>query len=379
MEGPRPLRPEELPQLVALCNAVFRADGGDMGREFAYYLNRDNAPRLRVVAEGGQLLAHCGYRKHDVLMLGTRVTVGCVGAVCTRADAQGKGLGTRLFLDCLAAMRGDGVDFALISGGRGLYTRNGAGAVGRAREFSFRAGTAAGWRSGVSVAQAAPGDAPALAALYRAEPVRFLRAPSEWADILAGRWCMNRPARLFCIRRGGELVAYAAARLPAMKDAPGTAMLLGEYAGCRSAVAEALPAMAAACELPALTVHVPARDAALGAELAARGLEAKAAPGIGGTVKLVNLPQLLGRTAELLLERAGARAGKLSAKEPGPGRTAFCLDAECLELAEADALRVVFGTPGRTEKALLEGRGELGRLLGAALPLELPWYGYNYV
>ncbi len=379
MDGPRALKPEELPALVGLCNAVFRAEGGDMGREFAYYLNKENASRLRVFVEGGEVLAHCGYRKFDALVFGARVSVGCIGAVCTRADRQGQGLGTKLLADCLAAMRSEGVDFAMISGGRGLYTRNGAVAAGRGRDFTFQAGAAAGWGGGVSVSPAVAGDAPALAAIHRAEPVRFVRAPAEWADIVSGRWCMNRAARLYAIRRSGELVAYAAVRLPGRDDASEGAMLLGEFAGCRRSIVEALPALAAAGGLASLTVHAASWDSALGAELAARGLEAQAVPGIGGTVKLVNLPQLLGRAANLMVERCGARAAKLSAKELGSGRLALCLDAECLELAEADAARVVFGTPGRTEKALLEGRGESGRLLGAALPLELPWYGYNYI
>jgi predicted N-acetyltransferase YhbS len=379
VDGPRALKPEELPALVALCNGVFRAGGGDMGREFAYYLNKDNAPRLRVCADGGALLAHCGYRKFDALVFGARVSVGCIGAVCTRADAQGKGLGTKLLYDCLSTMRAEGVDFAMISGGRGLYTRNGAVAAGRGREFVFRSGSAREWSSDVAAAPAVPADAPALAALYRAEPVRFVRAPAEWADIVAGRWCMNRPAKLLAIRRGGELVAYAAVRLPAMKDAPGATMLLGEFAGCRRSLAAALPALAAAGELESLAVHVASWDVGLGAELAARGLESKVVPGIGGTVKLVNLPQLLGRVAELMVERCGSRGARPSAKELGAGRAALCLDAECLELSEADAARAVFGTPERSEKAVLEGRGELGRLFGAALPLELPWYGYNYI
>jgi len=378
MEGPRALKPEELPALVRLCNLVFRADGGDMGREFAYYLNRNNANRLRVFTEGGEVLAHCGYRRYDAAIFGVRVVIACIGAVATHPERRGQGLATRLFADCVAAMRAEGADFAMISGGRDLYSRNAAVAAGRDREFLFRAGATGAARSGVTVGQAGPADAPGLAALYRAEAVRFLRPPGDWADILAGRPCMNRPAKLLVLRRGGQLVAYVAARLPARKDPPGAAQLLGEFAGCRRTLVEALPAVAAAGTLPALSIHVAGWDSTLAAELSARGLESVAAPGIGGTVKLVNLPQLLARLEVLMVERAGARAGKVVAKESG-GKLAFCLDAERLELAEADACRVVFGAPDGSEKTLLEGRGELGRVLGAALPLELPWYGYDYI
>ncbi len=378
MEGPRALAPGELDSLVALANRVFRADGGDMGTEFAYYLSAKNAPRLRVFVESGEVIAHSGYRLHDVLIYGTKVRVGCIGAVCTHPDRRGKGLGTKLFQDCIAAMRAEGADFAMISGGRGLYTRNAAVGAGRDTEFSFRADPAGGWESDVEVAPAGARDAASLAALYRAEPVRFLRPPAEWADIVAGRPCMNRPARLLAIRRAGALVAYAAVRASQPDRDGDRGTHLGEFAGCRPALAAALPRLAELGEGPALAVHVSAGDAPLAAELAARGLEPRTVPATGGTVKLVNLPQLGGHLRDLLVERAGERAGRVEFKEAGEG-LAVSLDAERLELDEADACRLVFGAKDGSERKLIKGRGELGKVLGAALPVELPWYGYNYV
>ncbi len=377
MEGPRALAPGELDSLVALTNLVFRPEGGDMAAEFAYYLNERNAPHLRVYVEDGEVLAHCGYRLSDVLIFGAKVRVGCIGAVCTHPDRRGEGLGTQLFVDCLEAMKAEGADFAMISGGRGLYTRLEAVNVGRDTEFTFRADPVGDWEADVEVAPAAARDAAGLAALYRAEPIRFLRPPAEWADIVAGRWCMNRPARLFSIRRAGGLVAYAAVRAtkPERDGEKGTH--LGEFAGCRRALSSALPRLAAMGECPALIVHVYAGDAALATELGARGLEPSAAPASSGTVKLVNLPQLGERIKSLLVERAGERAERLEFKQAGD-KLAVSLDAERLELSEADACRLVFGAKDSSERKLIEGRGELGKVLGAALPIELPWYGYNY-
>jgi predicted N-acetyltransferase YhbS len=380
VEGPRALRPEELGSLVRLANRVFRPQGGDMGAEFAYFLNAANAARLRVFVEKGEVLAHSGYRLQDASVFGCRLRIACLGAVCTSPDFRGKGLATRLFHDGLAAMRAEGVDLAMISGGRGLYTRNAAVPAATCRQASFEAASAGSWaQDNVEVTPAAPADAPRLAALYRAEPVRFLRPPADWAGILAGRWCMNRPARLLAIRRGGEIVAYAAARAPKGAEAdPAGGTLLGEFAGCRRALVSALPRLAELGGCRALLVPVPLWDAPLAAELAARNLVPGPANAASGTVKLVNFPQLMLRLGELFVERAGPRFGEVRFAESA-GRAALSLDAERLELAEADACRAVFGTPARTETALLEGRGELGRLLLAALPAEIPWYGYNYV
>jgi hypothetical protein len=325
------------------------------------------------------VVAHSGYRVQDASIFGCTLRVACIGAVCTAPDFRGKGLATRLFHDSLAAMRAEGADLLMISGGRGLYTRNGAVPAATSRQATFDPAAFPSWDSDAEVAPATAADAPRLAALYRAEPVRFLRPPAEWAGILAGRWCMNRPARLLAIRRGGEMVAYAAARAPKGAEAdPAGGTLLGEFAGCRRSLASVLPRLAELAGCARLLVPVALWDAPLAAELGARGLIPGPANASSGTVKLVNFPRLMDRLRELLVERAGPRARDLRFAE-AEGKPTFALDAERLTLAESDACRAVFGTPARTETGLLEGRGELGRLLLAALPVEIPWYGYNYV
>lgn len=376
MEGPRALDAAELDSLVRLCNLAFRPDGGDIGAEFAYFINESNRARLRVFVADGEVVAHCGYRLCGASILGARVTVGCVGAVCTHPEHRGQGLATQLFADCIAAMKSEGADFAMISGGRGLYTRSGAVTAGRARRFRAESGPAAG--EGLQVAPVAHGEASALAAIYRNEPVRFLRPPSEWADIVAGRPCMNRAARLWAIRRGGEVVAYAATREPWNDEERAKGMFLGEYAGCRRSLAAVLPELAERSGLPALEVDVRAWDGPLTAELDARGLAGEPVAGIGGTAKLVNFPQLMARLKDLLVERAGPRAARLEFGE-ADGKPTASLGAERLELDEGEACSAVFGTLEGSERGLLEGRGELGKVLGAALPVELPWYGYSYV
>jgi GNAT superfamily N-acetyltransferase len=348
-----------------------------MGAEFAYFLNRENAPRLRVFVDGGEVIAHCGYRLSDGIVFGAKLRVGCVGAVCTHPDRRGAGLGTRLFLDAVDSMRAEGADLVLISGGRGLYTRNGAVGAADRRYFTFKLEAAGDWKSDAEVGPPCPADGSVLAALYRREPVRFLRPPSEWADILAGRWCMNRPARLLVVRRRGQLVAYAAVRAPKGADHEPEGTFLGEYAGCRHALACALPRLAELGESPDIRLAVPEWDSPLAAELTARGLRGLALSG-HRTVKLVNFPQLLDRLRDLMVERAGPRAARLAAAA-GNGKVSISLDAERLELSEVQACRMVFGGESGPDREMLQGRGELGKVLGAALPVEMPWYGYNYV
>ncbi len=376
MEGPRALQVEELDSLVRLCNLSFRPDGGEMAAEFAYFINEANRSRLRAFVEDGEVVSHCGYRRHQASIFGARVTVACLGAVCTHPDYRGKGLATKVLADCIAAMRSEGIDFAMISGRRGLYGRSGAVAAGCALSYRVAAGPARS--EGIDISPAALGEAAMLAAIYRNEPARFLRPPSEWADIVAGRTCMNRAAKLWAIRRDGKLVAYAATRAPENEGERAKGMFLGEYAGCRRTLAAVMPELAGRGAVPTLEVNVRNWDVSLQAEMSAAGLTGEPTPGIGGTVKLVNLPQLMDSLRDLLVEQAGPRAAKLKFEEAGD-KMVISLGAERLELGEADACRAVFGTLEASERGLIEDRGELGKVLGAALPVELPWYGYNYV
>jgi Acetyltransferase (GNAT) domain len=347
-----------------------------MGAEFGYFLSKANAKRLRVFVEQGQVVAHCGFRTSDTLVFGARIRVGCIGAVCTHPDQRGQGLATRLFFDSLEAMKSEGVSLAMISGSRGLYTRNGAVNPACKRDFVFDSAKVENWVSDVDVQSASAADAAPLAALYRREPVRFMRPPSEWADILGGRWCMNRPARPFAIRRNGELVAYAAVRNTRGPEKEEHGTLLGEFTGCRQSLAAALPRLAELGDCPVLIVPAASWDAPLAAELSCRGLTAGELSGFR-TVKLVDFPKLMDGMRELFVERAGPRAAGLKATETD-GKLAVALDAERLELSETDACRMVFGGESGPDSTMLQGRGELGKVLSAALPVETPWYGYNY-
>lgn len=379
MDGPRALRPAEVPALLRLCNLVFRSRGGDMGAEFDYYLNRRTAAagHLRVMAHRGSPVAHCGYQLCEASVFGARLSLALVGAVCTHPDHRGKGLGTRLLRDCYRQMRREGADVCLISGGRGLYRRNGAIAAGRYLGCIVSPGGVAG---DCRPAPARPADAPALAALYRAEPVRWLRSPADWREILAGRWCMNRPTKLWTVRRLGRPVAYAALRKPSGPARPGVPPLaVGEFAGCRRALAAALPAMVRRSGFGPAQLKVQEWDAPLLAELAARGLGRPKPVGEGGrTVRLVNPRRLLERLRPVLVERAGPAAGGLRAAAAGR-KVRLALGRRSLELSGEDACALLFGTVEGAERRLLAGRGELSSVLAAALPVELPWYGFNYV
>ena len=57
MEGPRGLRPGELPSLRGLTDVVFRPN---MPEQYPHLFNEENFENLRVVLDDGRCVAHVG-------------------------------------------------------------------------------------------------------------------------------------------------------------------------------------------------------------------------------------------------------------------------------------------------------------------------------
>lgn len=362
-----PCRPTELPQLQELANRVFRPEGGDMAREYPLLLSPENAEHLRVARVDGRIVAHAGLCLREVSLMGARVRVVSVGAVCTDPAYRGHGLASLLMEDASAHARKCGVGLMLISGGRGLYRRLGY----------VRAGSFPCWRvpaappaaqTGLELRRGGPDDLPALARLYQAEPVRFCRPRRDWESVLGAGMLMNQPAELWLALRNGSAVAYAAVQRPRGAEAP---VRVFEAAGDRSA----LPALAGAA---AHSAGSASAEVVLGGAHAAdrpAGMDRTEIP-FPGTVGVTDPGLVLSAVAFLLRERAGETVHLLP-----EGRGAVLrAGGESVRLAGMDALTLLlFG-------AITEDAARLPPLpIGAqaaldnVLPLPLPWYGYNYV
>ena len=131
MEGPRPVKPGELPSLTRLADTIF-ADGeeGLMLASFPLLFDESNFENLFVFAKRGRIVSHVGMAQRWACLAGCTVRVACIGAVGTYEEHRGKGLATSLFEAACGKALSDGVDLMMISGGRGLYLRAGAAEVG---------------------------------------------------------------------------------------------------------------------------------------------------------------------------------------------------------------------------------------------------------
>lgn len=141
MEGPRPLRAEELPSLVRFMNRMYHAGlPQDIGEEFPHVLSEANVGRLIVISEDGDIVSHVGMAAEHISFEGVPLALALVGLVATAVECRGKGYATRCLDFALDQAAREGNDLAWISGGRGLYTSRGSAAAGREWVFTVAGG-----------------------------------------------------------------------------------------------------------------------------------------------------------------------------------------------------------------------------------------------
>ena len=387
-DGPRPLRADEFEQLYDLLAAAFHSS---RSREHSgsWVVNEGNRANLRVVVEDGKVVTHAGMAYHPASLAGCQVKVTCVGGVATFAEYRGRGFASLAFQDCCDKAAADGVDVMLISGGRGLYTRVGCRRVGTDLDFTITPENVERVRATAEPVEVAPVDvdrAAELSALYRLEPVRFLRPLEEWELALQSKSAMARGTDFWGVFRGGALLAYVFVNPPSAlrRDAGREARArVVEHAGDRAVIVAALPWLLDHYAAQRLTIYVQPSDPLLRQRLSGLGI-AGTLTDTWGTVRVINFCQLMERCRPLLAERLGlklARELRFAMDErPGSALGGFAIHhgAESVQIADLATLaQYLFGVPGG-EPTVPAGSPALAAALGAALPLPTLWYGISY-
>ncbi len=322
------------------------------------------------MTSGGKPVSHIKVVYNHLLIHGARVKVASIGGVCTHPEFRGRGAATALLDRCMAEATEAGATVLIISGGRGLYRR--AQAVDAGRTFRARISPDSIGRAdgACTIRPATPDDWGVVARLYQQEPVRFVRS----ADFVASVVSHRHHGRLWIVEStAGDVLAYVTLGRDwgERHDAP--RRLVGEYAGSRAALVQALPAIIEASELELITFDFPADDRELAYLFAREGVGMKPSTIKDHTMRLLNLPELMRRLkpyTEARLARSDAR--KLSFRQ-GEECVFGCGSEEArFDVGRATAL--VLGGPEASRVG-----GELGRLLSSIYPIPLPLPGMNYV
>ena len=372
--GVRSVRRDEIGRLRQLLDNVFFEGLADIQ---PHAFNDDNMHNLRVVVENGEVVSHIGTIRRNISIMGCTLRVASLGGVATYEAHRGKGHATALLQDTMRHCRKDGVDYIMVSGYRNMYHRYGCRYVGRDWIYHIASERANDFDdTDWTITQASKADVETIGAIYRREPVRWLRPPSDIAFGIDG-WVQNRPAKTYLIHRDDQPVAFGVIQQARERDA-GQVYLL-DYAGERSAIVGALGKFIDNQHLNRLSVHVKRFDTVLRGLLKARGLPGEPA-NLPGTTMIIHFEQLLEKMRPYFVERIGEHAARgLVFREVGDEYHIYYGGDRVVAESRGAAAQLIFGTLEGTESAMLDAGGRAGEILRACLPIPGVWYGVNHL
>lgn len=373
---------QEFDSLCTLVNTVFRSGGdGRMEEQYPLLFASENYDDLYVMVDDGVVVSHVGALMRDISVLGCRMSTMSIGAVATYASHRGQGLATRLMEEAVRkAVERDAV-LMPISGGRGLYTRLGAKRLGRYALFSVPRGTLTAGEGAAAgetdICRAEAEDLHEMTRLYAEEPSRYVRSTADLRMAVDAAWICDRDGETVVIREEGRLVAYAGIqkRRPDREGEARTARL-AEIAGSRSALLRALPCLYDRYGVDHLEIVTTASDIELACLLRPHGLTA-APQGFTGTVLVLQPERMLQVFEDYIADVLGP--GKLAWDVSGASVT-FRSGGQAHPVATVDLGALVFGVvPPDPDPFETVPPGPIRTALERVFPLQLPWYGFNFV
>jgi len=378
-DGLRSVQAEDWESLTKLLHTVF---WDQLVPKYPHCYTLENAENLRVIVEDGEVVSHVGTIRRNVSIFGCTVRVASLGGVATYEEHRGRGHATRLFEDNVEQCRLDGCDFMLVSGYRKMYHRFGCRYVGRDWNFTISRDQADAFDDErVELVEATSADIETMAEIYRHEPVRWLRPPSDYENGVKG-YVTNRPAEFLLVHEGGAVRGYVIVVIPRRKRDAGT-ISLAELSGDRDALAGALGKILKRHEeANELGVHVMGRDARMRELLEIGGLAGKPA-NCSGTVMLINFRQFMERMRPYFEERIGTKAAEsLVLLERAEQRVFAYGGDEVVAEDDGQAVQLIFGTLCSSLRRLIAARSALrsvARVSSSALasncsPLTENWY-----
>jgi predicted acetyltransferase len=344
--------------------------------EYPQLFHDGNLENCRVILEDGQIVSHVGLTQQWASIFGCKVGVGCIGGVGTLETHRGRGYATKLFDDASVKCYAEGYDFMIISGDRRLYRLAGCRKVGLDYEATLSLTDAEKFSAGVSIAQAAKADIPKMSAIYRNEPVRFVRPREVYERAFESSVVMNRFSSFWLILKGDALRGYAIVSKP---REGGTGVWIAEYAGERSSILSALPQIASHYNRQRASLHVSGNDVLMQSLLTEKGVSLEPTHS-AGTVQIVNFPQLMDRMRPYFSEVLGdADASRLQfSAENGAYQIRYGTDVITIP-ERGEAAHLIFGTREEMAANRLAGGGKATELMREVLPIPALWYGINYV
>ena len=326
----------------------------------------------RVMVEKGRVISNAQVLYSKVSVYGCQFKVASIGCVCTREDRRGKGLASVVLEHCLAEMNEGGSGLLYVSGDRSLYRRNHCVHAGRFFMAELNPKSLPPSTVALTARRVNCDEWPALAPLYQAEPVRFVRR-AEFLSETCFWWDDCQP-EIWAIECDGCSLAYLVIRPPWDDRSQEPTRVVMECAGSRAAMLGGLPALFEAEGISRIRLPVAGEDRELIHLLGRLGIGLSPITLPDHTIRILDLPGLMRKLRPHLaglLSRVELR--RLSFDQKGENCT-FAYADERAEMNLSEAALVVF--EGAEAPRVC---GALGRVLSRVFPLPIPAPGCNHI
>ena len=152
-----------------------------MEKEFPLLLSSENRENMRIIKEDKDIISVVNFLPQKILIEGTPISVGSIGAVCTHSDYRGRGYSSRVLMDVEERMKETGVNLCLISSTRNLYKKWGASEVKNCRRYRISAGLP---NLEFTVREYRKEDLLSLKKIYNSCGTRFLRSGLDFETLI---------------------------------------------------------------------------------------------------------------------------------------------------------------------------------------------------
>ena len=388
-DGPRLLRQEELVASERLDRVCFGGPEIDNEAEILANYVPPKHGGMYVLAHEGKLVSQIDTIHDRIKMCDGHIQAGSIGGVCTHPDYRGKQLASHLLEYCTQQLVDEGATLMLISGAQGIYTRLGNVPQGRYLSFSIKPEQGSQWRStpaDLVARRATSADTLLCSVLYQAEPVHFVRQNSDFSVALQDPMRNTYVyADQWIIERSGQAIAYLFLGSPWGVELGAGIRHVGEYAGSRLALADALNTIMTISALKELSWPVAWQDIELIQLLQDSGYNGTATPLHDHTLRIINFPGFMDKLRPILRARLDANLLRgLRFKQSGPllgglgtDRYTITRGSDRLELDGASMTHLIMGKT-ELEAEPINLPGALAEVIPALFPLPSFLPGLNY-
>lgn len=213
----RIVKADEIDQAIHLADQTFRgADHTSMGEAFPQVFSK-NIIHSFGAFDGDTLVSFMGLVPSHIKVGGAVLNVFSIGAVCTHENYRKRGISSAILKGVYQYIDQAGASLLLISGDRGLYTRNHCYHFGRTYQYAIQQSNVhKGHYEGV-IRQQQANDTFQIDEMRTKENVRFQSSLWEWSVLLESSGytsIFNMQQACFIAEREGIIEGYVVIGLP---------------------------------------------------------------------------------------------------------------------------------------------------------------------